>query len=176
MAKTSSFFAGNGRPRVGLLGGTFNPPHVGHLRLAEEVVYLHGLDQVMFIPCAIPPHKRSTDIASPEDRLHMTHLACADNSSFRVSDIEIVAKGPSYTVKTLSFFAEQDESETYFILGTDSLQEISTWKDYPRLFSLSHFIAVVRPGIDFNQAWNEVPAELRNQFESRGECLLHSSS
>jgi nicotinate-nucleotide adenylyltransferase len=176
MVKTSSFFPGDGTWRVGILGGTFNPPHLGHLRLAEEVAWVHGLDQIMFIPCHIPPHKYSTDIASAEDRLRMTNLACADNPLFRVSDMEIVAEGPSYTVKTLAIFSDKPGQDIFFILGTDSLREIHTWRDHPKLFALSHFIVVTRPGIDFAASWTEVPDSVRKQFQDCGEYLLHSSS
>lgn len=163
--------------RVGIFGGTFNPPHLGHLRLAEEVAYLHRLDRVMFIPCHIPPHKEENacEIAPAEDRLHMTRLACAGNPRFEVSDIEVAAEGPSYTVKTLAVYSGKSDFEPFFILGTDSLRELATWKDYERLFELSHFIAVSRPGTDFGVAWSDLPPHVRSQFVDRGDFLLHVS-
>ncbi len=162
--------------RVGILGGTFNPPHLGHLRLAEEVAPLFGLSRVMFIPCHIPPHKSPIQIAAAEDRLEMTRRACQDNPLFEASDLEIAAKGLSYTVKTLEAFADKKDCEPYFILGTDSLREIRTWKDYERLFALAHFIVVTRPGSTFRDAWAELPEGTRAQFQDRGEFLIHSTS
>ena len=163
--------------RVGIFGGTFNPPHLGHLRLAEEVACLHGLDRVTFIPCHIPPHKEKSalEIAPAEDRLQMTRLACAGNPLFAVSDVEIMAEGPSYTVKTLAIYSEKSDVEPFFILGTDSLRELPTWKDYERLFELSHFIAVSRPGTEFRAAWAELPTRVRDQFVDRGDFYFHAS-
>jgi nicotinate-nucleotide adenylyltransferase len=162
--------------KIGILGGTFNPPHLGHLRLAEEVAPLFGLDRILFVPCHIPPHKTTRDITGPEDRLEMTRLACRDNPLFEVSDMEIVAQGLSYTVRTLEALASQDQAERYFVLGTDSLKEIRTWKDYERLFALANFIVVTRPGVDFRAAWGGLPESTRGQFrEDRGQ-MIHSTS
>lgn len=162
--------------RIGIFGGTFNPPHVGHLRLAEEVACCHGLSRIIFIPCFIPPHKSCREAAPPEDRLEMIRRSCADNPVFEVSDMEIAFQGPSYTVNTLEVFSKEKSLDPHFILGTDSLREIHTWKDYAKLFSLSHFIVVRRPGLDFPTAWAEVPEPLRREFQDRGDDLLHSSS
>ncbi|MGO9568118.1 MAG: nicotinate-nucleotide adenylyltransferase [Desulfomonilaceae bacterium] len=162
--------------KIGIFGGTFNPPHVGHLRLAEEVLFSHGLSRIVFIPSFISPHKNSQETAAPEDRLEMIRRSCADNDVFEVSDIEISFQGPSYTVNTLEVLSKDRDLDPYFILGTDSLREIRTWKDYSKLFSLSHFIAVKRPGLDFATAWAGVPEALRSEFQDRGDHLLHSSS
>lgn len=162
--------------KIAILGGTFNPPHVGHLRLAEEVASAHGLDRVIFIPCYIPPHKDSVDVAAPGHRLAMTRLACDGNPLFEVSDLELSFEGPSYTVTTLEYFAQQPVRETYFVMGSDSMKEIHTWKDYERLFSLSHFIVVTRPGTEFREAWSHVPTWVRAQFEDRGSHLLFGST
>jgi nicotinate-nucleotide adenylyltransferase len=174
--KTSPFFEDGVELRVGILGGTFNPPHLGHLRLAEEVAPLFGLSRVIFMPCHIPPHKSPLVVAGAEDRLEMTRRACQDNPLFEVSDMEIAAKGLSYTVKTLEVFANKKDCEPFFIMGTDSLREIRTWKDYERLFALAHFIVVTRPGTNFRDAWAELPAGTREQFQEFGELLIHSTS
>ncbi|MGO9121481.1 MAG: nicotinate-nicotinamide nucleotide adenylyltransferase, partial [Desulfomonilaceae bacterium] len=108
--------------KIGILGGTFNPPHLAHLRLAEEVAISYGLTRVVFIPCHIPPHKISVDIAPAADRLYMTSIACENNDLFEVSDIEIAASGPSYTVNTLETFSKKKDFEIFFIMGTDSLK------------------------------------------------------
>ncbi len=162
--------------KTGILGGTFNPPHLGHLRLAEEVVFEHGLDRIIFIPCYLPPHKDISELVSSEDRLKMTRLACEGNIAFEVSDLELTFKGPSFTVNTLEFLAEKWDDEFHFIMGSDSLKEIHIWKDYERLFSLSHFIVVTRPGTNFRQAWDQVPHSLRGRFEDRGSHLVYDST
>lgn len=166
----------NGAMKIGILGGTFNPPHLAHLRLAEEVATSYGLARVIFIPCHIPPHKTSIDIAPAADRLQMTLIACESNPLFEVSDMEIAASGPSYTVNTLEAFSRKKDCETFFILGTDSLREISSWKDYERLLSLAHFIVVNRPGVDFRNTWSEVPSTVKNQFQPDGNDFVHESS
>jgi nicotinate-nucleotide adenylyltransferase len=162
--------------KIGIFGGTFNPPHVGHLRLAEEVAFSHGLSRIVFIPSFISPHKNPGETAPPEDRLEMIRRSCADNQVFEVSDIEISFQGPSYTVHTLEALSKDKSLEPHFILGTDSLSEIHTWKDYTKLFSLSHFIVVRRPGLDFTAAWAEVPEAVRGEFQDQRDHLLHSSS
>lgn len=176
MLKTRPFFEPGSTLKIGILGGTFNPPHLGHLRLAEEIASLYGLSRVIFIPCFIPPHKTTGDIAQPRDRLEMTYRACADNHLFEVSDMEISLPGPSYTVNTLEGLTKKTEYEIFFILGTDSLREIHTWKDYQKLFLLSNFIVVTRPGVDFASAWAAVPESLRSQFQDLGDRLLHAGS
>ncbi len=175
VSKTRALFS-NGAMKIGILGGTFNPPHLAHLRLAEEVAASYGLTRVIFIPCHIPPHKISVDIAPALDRLHMTSIACQNNPLFEVSDMEITASGPSYTVNTLETFSKEKDIQTFFILGTDSLKEISAWKDYRRLFLLANFIVVTRPGLDFRTAWSEVPAALKKEFHSEGNDFVHESS
>ncbi len=176
VSKTRALFRNGAKLKIGILGGTFNPPHLAHLRLAEEVATSYGLTRVIFIPCHIPPHKTSIHIAPAADRLHMTSLACENNPLFEVSDMEIAAPGPSYTVNTLEAFSKRKDCETFFILGTDSLREISSWKDYERLFSLAHFIVVNRPGVDFRNTWSEVPAAVKNQFKTDGDDFVHESS
>jgi len=176
MVKTSPFFSKGHSGKIGILGGTFNPPHFGHLRLAEEAVFCHGLDLMVFIPCFLPPHKGRKDLAPPDDRLDMARLACADNPRFEVSDLEISIKGPSYTVRTLETLASQGNGEFFFILGTDSLREIHTWKDYQRLFELTNFIVVTRPGTGFDDAWKEIPQTVQNVFHKMNDCYIHKSS
>ncbi|MFH0822445.1 MAG: nicotinate-nucleotide adenylyltransferase [Pseudomonadota bacterium] len=160
--------------KVGILGGTFNPPHFGHLRLAEEAAYMHGLEGIIFIPCFIPPHKGPEHVAPAMDRLCMTKTACRENALFRVSDLEILSGGPSYTVRTLEALAEDDGSQYFFIMGTDSLAEVGSWKEYEKLFSLADFIVVRRPGLDFSAAWAAAPKGLRDRFRQVGDRLAHA--
>ena len=177
MVKTSPLFTNCNSMRIGILGGTFNPPHLGHLRLAEEVAFTQGLDRVVFIPSHIPPHKISADdIVTAEHRLEMTRRACFDNPLFQASDMEIALQSPSYTVNTLEVIKKNENCNIFFILGTDSLREISTWKDYERLFLLANFVVVNRPGTSFRSAWDQVPQAFREQFQEKGQHLVHSSS
>lgn len=163
--------------KIGILGGTFNPPHVGHLRLAEEVAYTHDLSKIIFIPCFIPPHKQGDHIAPANHRFEMTLRACHNNSLFEVSDLEIASEdGPSYTVNTLEHFKQDPGIDIFFIIGTDALGEIRVWRDYKRLFALSNFVVVDRPGTPFDAAWEAVPTEVRNEFLEGTGHLLHSSS
>jgi len=136
--------------RLGLFGGTFNPIHYGHLRAAEEVSEALNLSQVWFIPAALPPHKATADVTPFEVRLAMTRLAVGRGKELAVSDIEGRRPGKSYSVETLRRLREEfgPQGELYFILGLDSLLEISTWKDYRELFTLSHFVVLDRPGYD----------------------------
>ena len=174
--KTSPFSVNDGNERLGILGGTFNPPHVGHLRLAEEVAEVHDLAKVVFVPCYIPPHKKADHVVSADHRLEMTRRSCEDNPLFAVSDIEVARSGPSYTVDTLKFLRREFDYETFFIIGTDSLAEIHTWKDYEKLFGFSHFVVVERPGTPFEKAWAEVPTQVRNEFTMSQGSWIHPSS
>lgn len=175
--KTSPLFKNRSKLKIGILGGTFNPPHLGHLRLAEEVAFTHGLSKIVFIPCFIPPHKQGDHIALANHRFQMTLRACNGNPLFEVSDLEIASeKGPSYTVNTLEFFKQNPGLEVFFIVGTDALGEIRVWRDYERLFALANFIVVSRPGTSFDAAWQAAPAELRRQFEKEADYLVHSST
>jgi len=175
MVKTSPFFEKSDSRKVGILGGTFNPPHLGHLRLAEEVAYSYGLSRVIFVPACIPPHKTNQYIAPPSHRMEMTRLACSDNPLFKASDIEIRLEGPSYTVNTLSAFAREEAQDLYFILGTDALKEIGSWKDFEKLFRLTNFIVVTRPQVEFSAAWYEVPDVVRSQFHVEGDVYRSDS-
>lgn len=106
----------------------------------------------------------------------MTRLSVSDNPVFEVSDIELGLEAPSYTYRTLEKFSRDSENEYYFIIGTDSLSEIHTWKNYTRLFYLSSFIVVQRPGLDFDLVWQGIPGELTSRFTSKGGVLTHESS
>lgn len=162
--------------KIGVLGGTFNPPHIGHLRLAQEVAYTHGLNRIIFVPSSVPPHKNCSKVVAPDHRLNMTTLACADNPMFEVSEIELSLAPPSYTFRTLETLNRDIDNEYYFIIGTDSLSEIQTWKNYLRLFELSNFIVVQRPDFDFDFVWENAPDELTSSFKFSGGVLVHESS
>ncbi|MGI6628803.1 MAG: nicotinate-nucleotide adenylyltransferase [Bacillota bacterium] len=133
---------------IGVMGGTFDPIHFGHLRAAEEVLQGFGLERVVFVPSGRPPHKSLSEVTSPEHRYMMAKLATADHPQFEVSGIEIERDGPSYTLDTLREFRSAISSETplYFITGLDAILEIHTWNGFSKLFDLADFIAVTRPG------------------------------
>ena len=133
--------------KIGILGGTFNPVHIGHLILAEEAREKLGLERVIFVPTSLPPHKDSVDIAPASDRLKMLKLAIASNKSFAVSDIEIRRRGRSYTIDTIRYFkAGNRRDEFYFIAGSDLLDYLGKWKDLEQILSLVKFVAATRPG------------------------------
>jgi nicotinate-nucleotide adenylyltransferase len=132
--------------RIGIFGGTFNPIHIGHLRSAEEVGETQGLDRILFVPSATPPHKQADGLVSAAHRLAMVRLAIAGNPRFRVSTIEIERAGRSFSVDTLcALRAHQPRAHFAFILGIDAFREIATWKDYRRIFALCDVIVTSRP-------------------------------
>jgi nicotinate-nucleotide adenylyltransferase len=133
---------------VGIMGGTFNPVHLGHLRAAEEVAESLQLAQVIFMPAAKPPHKSEVGLVPFEHRYRMLELAVARNPLFELSDLEHQRPEKSYSVETLTQLSNQHGkgNELYFVLGLDAFLELPTWKSYRELFSLCHFVVVARPG------------------------------
>jgi len=134
--------------RIGLLGGTFDPVHYGHLRAAEEIRQEYSLSWVEFLPAGVPPHKTGTSMTAISHRLAMIELAIASNPAFRISEVEVHREGMSYLVDTLKDYRElyPPDVPLYFIMGMDSFREIATWHRYPELFGLSHFFIISRPG------------------------------
>ncbi|MCM8799542.1 MAG: nicotinate-nucleotide adenylyltransferase [Candidatus Omnitrophica bacterium] len=133
--------------KIGILGGTFNPIHLGHLILAEEVADRLNLDKVIFVPTYIPPHKDNSDIASAKDRLKMVKLAIKNNKRFSFSDIEIKRKGFSYTIDTVKEFKIlYPDDELYFIVGSDLIKYLDSWKDLGEILKLIRFVVATRPG------------------------------
>ncbi len=136
--------------KLGIIGGTFNPIHFGHLAAAEEVRDRLKLDRVLFIPSFIPPHKQEEIMPSAVQRLEMVRLATSGNSRFKVSDTEVKRGGKSYTIDTIeSLIPQHPGTDLYFIIGLDSFLEIQTWKDWNRLLSLCSFVVLSRPGYSF---------------------------
>ena len=132
--------------RIGLLGGSFDPIHYGHLAIAEEVRLALQLQRVLFLPPAQQPFKQGQHAASAEQRLAMARLACADNLAFEVSSIEIERPGPSYTAVTLAALRERYHAELFLILGADSLADLPRWYRAQRVVELAQVVAVGRPG------------------------------
>ncbi|WP_433889304.1 nicotinate-nucleotide adenylyltransferase [Streptomyces sp. CA-111067] len=135
------------KQRIGVMGGTFDPIHHGHLVAASEVVSLFGLDEVVFVPTGQPWQKSDRDVSAAEDRYLMTVIATASNPQFSVSRSDIDRGGKTYTIDTLrDLRAEHPEAELFFITGADALSQIFSWRNVEELFSLAHFIGVTRPG------------------------------
>ncbi len=136
--------------RLGVMGGTFDPIHYGHLVTAEEALQQFGLDGMIFVPTGQPWMKEHEVVSPPEDRYLMTVIATASNPLFRVSRLEVDRDGPTYTVDTLRGMKAElgTETELFFVTGADAVLEIFQWKDPGELFELAHFIAATRPGYD----------------------------
>lgn len=134
-----------GIKRIGLFGGTFNPIHVGHLIVAEDVRYKMGLDRILFIPSNQPPHKSVKDLASPSDRLNMVRLAIEGNSYFDCLDIEIKRGGKSYTIDTLREIKSILDGNYFFIIGSEAFLSFHTWKDPVEVLKEVDFVVMSRP-------------------------------
>ena len=150
--------------KIGILGGTFNPIHNGHLHIAGEVLRSCGLDQVWFMPTWRPPHKQLADEVSFADRLAMVEAAVAGNPCFIASDLEGQRGGTSYSVETLLQLRQQfPDHQFYFIMGLDSFQDIGSWKEYKRIFRLAHVVVTARPG--FSGSLREfLPVAIADRF------------
>ncbi len=148
--------------RIGLMGGTFNPVHLGHLRAAEEVREKFKLNIIYFVPCNEPPHKSNIDLIDANIRLQMLKLAIKGTDAFRCSDIEIRRGGKSYSIDTIRHFLERGikGSQIYFILGNDSFAEIKTWKNYKELIESCNFIIIKRPGYGEFSLKKQLPLDL----------------
>ena len=164
---------------IGLLGGTFNPVHEGHLSIAREALRLFALDAVWFIPCAVPPHKPVHDLASNADRLAMLRLAIAGEPRFAALDVEFNRPGKSYTLDTVRALQALHPADAFvFIVGADTLPELPTWHRPLDLLALVRIVSLARPGfvpaaaaIDLPPPWPEkLLADLRT-----GEPLAVSS-
>ncbi|MGD9611758.1 MAG: nicotinate-nucleotide adenylyltransferase [Kiritimatiellia bacterium] len=143
---------------IGLLGGTFNPVHAGHLSIAREALRLFALDAVWFIPCAVPPHKSVHDLASNEDRLAMLRLAIADEPRFEALGIEFERPGKSYTVDTVRALQTLHPADAFvFIVGADTLPELPTWHRPLDLLALVRIVSLARPGYAPDPAAIQLP-------------------
>jgi nicotinate-nucleotide adenylyltransferase len=137
----------NGRRRLGVMGGTFDPVHHGHLVAGSEVAHHFALDEVIFVPTGQPYQKEGRVVSPAEDRYLMTVIATASNPRFSVSRVDIDRPGPTYTIDTLRDLRDANpDADLFFITGADALANILTWHDVDSLFSLAHFIGCTRPG------------------------------
>ncbi|WP_022850218.1 nicotinate-nucleotide adenylyltransferase [Limisalsivibrio acetivorans] len=169
--------------KLGLFGGTFNPIHIGHVALAQNVQRAFDLDKLLLIPSRIPPHKKTCDIA-PETRMEMVQLV-ADKlgEEFGVSDYEVNSEEVSYSYKTVSKYRDEyPDAQIFFIAGTDIFASISTWQSYMELFELANFIVVNRSFMPFEKMLESIPAELMDrvvkadsyQGEKSGKVILYT--
>ena len=150
------------RHRLGVMGGTFDPIHHGHLVAASEVASRFGLDEVVFVPTGEPWQKSGKRVSAAEDRYLMTVIATASNPRFSVSRVDIDRGGPTYTVDTLRDLRAERGSDIdlFFITGADALAQILTWRDVEDLFDLAHFVGCTRPGVELHSsAIAELPPE-----------------
>lgn len=151
--------------RTGILGGTFNPIHIAHLRIAEEVREACDLDRVIFLPAAIPPHKEVACQTSFAQRMEMAELATKANPFFSVSDLETRQSGKNYSVNTLrNLHLEHPGDEFYFIIGMDSFRDIGDWKNYRELFALTNIVVAARPGVTTEAPDTLLPVAIREEF------------
>ena len=164
--------------RLGVMGGTFDPIHYGHLVTAEAALAEFQLDEVAFVPTGQPWMKGERDVAAPEDRYLMTVIATSSNPRFSVSRIEIERDGPTYTVETLQELRRQSRGgvELFFITGADAILEIFQWKDPDEVLSLAHFIGATRPGYDVARFEREAPTSHPNISVMTVPALAISSS
>jgi nicotinate-nucleotide adenylyltransferase len=164
--------------KTGILGGTFNPIHLAHLRIAEEVQQTCKLDRVLFIPAAEPPHKDVAGEVSFTHRLAMVEAAIDYNTAFQASDIETRRSGKSFSVDTLEILRQQDpHGERYFIIGLDSYRDIASWKDFSRIFSLSHLVITTRPGVLVKEPLEPLPVAMHKDFcyDKESKKIRHQS-
>lgn len=155
------------REKIGIMGGTFDPIHNGHLLLAECAANQFNLDKILFIPTGISPHKNHKDVTSNHHRYNMVLLAINSNYKFFLSTVEMDRQTTTYTVDTIEILkSKYKNADLYFILGSDSLLQIHNWKDYKRLLSMCNFIVAKRPGEQ-----NNILKKIIDEFK-----LLYNSS
>ena len=140
---------------LGVLGGTFDPIHNGHIAAGVRAQAALGLAQVLVVPSRMPPHRSAG--ASPEDRLAMVSMAAAEQQGWTGSDIELKRNGPSYTFDTLTALRATSTQQLFFVIGADAFAEIATWSRYPAVLDLAHFAVVARPGTTLDSLQKRLP-------------------
>ncbi len=149
--------------RIGIMGGVFDPIHIGHLFTAEEARINYCLDKVIFVPCLNPTHKRNDRVTDVRHRLKMSYLATESNPYFEVSKIEINRSGPSYTIDTIKDFRSIYgwDAKIFFITGADAFLEIESWYKKEELLTMCQFVAATRPGYDLDKLHNNFKKVLK---------------
>ena len=137
--------------RLGLLGGSFNPVHNGHLAIARQTREAFGLDQILFIPTSHPPHKPNGSLAPAQDRYEMVRLAIGSDPSLTISDVEILRPGKSYSIDTIRLLQQEYGAQTqlFFLIGLDAFLDFPSWRDPLTLLKLCSFVVLSRPGLSF---------------------------
>ena len=158
--------------KVGVLGGTFDPIHNGHIAAAAAAETALGLDQLLLIPSRIPPHRLDPVGATSEQRYEMARLAAATHAGWTASRIEIDREGPSYTFDTLAALGDSLSAQIFFILGADAFAEIATWSRYPAVLELAHFVVVSRPGITLDSLRDRTPSAFSPRPSARTRVIL----
>jgi nicotinate-nucleotide adenylyltransferase len=156
--------------RLGILGGTFDPIHFGHLDAADAARRALQLDHILLIPSSDPPHRPSDPLASGFHRFALVALAIQDEAALRASEMELARTGPSFTAETLRAIARQGwlPSQIFFILGSDAFAEIATWREFPAVLDTAQFVVIARPGTTLEAASARTPA-LRGRLRSAEE-------
>ncbi|MDN6740668.1 MAG: nicotinate-nucleotide adenylyltransferase, partial [Corynebacterium casei] len=150
--------------KIGIMGGTFDPIHNGHLVAASEAAYRFDLDKVIFVPTGQPWQKADRDVTDAEHRYLMTMVATASNPRFTVSRVDIEREGPTYTIDTLRDIRQfYPDAELYFITGADALASIMSWRDWEEMLEMAHFVGVTRPGYPLTR--DMVPEDQRDGIE-----------
>jgi nicotinate-nucleotide adenylyltransferase len=154
--------------RLGILGGTFDPIHFGHLDAADAARRALQLDQVLLIPASDPPHRPADPLASGFHRFALVALAIQGHDALHVSDMELTRTGPSYTADTLRSVARQGwtPSQIFFILGSDAFAEIATWREFPAVLDAANFVVIARPGTTLDAAIARTPSLRGRQGKS----------
>ena len=161
--------------KVGIFGGTFDPVHNGHLRVAEEIGESFSLEKIYFVPVYIPPHKSNRKISDVEDRLAMVRLAIKGNSRFTLSDIEARRGGVSYSIDTIQVM-EKKFKELYYLIGVDAFSEIDTWHRYKDLFYHTNFIVMVRPNHKGRSGLMMFPTGVRKHMKRLDDGIYEHGS
>ena len=162
------------KQRIGIFGGSFDPPHIGHLAIAEQAREQMRLDAVYFVPAYIPPHKRKRSFARSDHRLTMTRLALRGNKFFKVSNVEIKRAGVSYTVDTVQQFRRRfPQAELFLLIGSDNLADFQKWKSYKSILTAATLLVYPRSGTASSK---EASFSSRKVFFVKGEFLDISSS
>ncbi|OGX68475.1 MAG: nicotinate (nicotinamide) nucleotide adenylyltransferase [Paenibacillus sp. RIFOXYA1_FULL_44_5] len=161
--------------KIGIMGGTFDPIHMGHLLGAEQARESMSLDEIWFMPTHTPPHKANGPVADPEQRLEMVKLAVAEHPQFHVSDLELRRGGTSYTVETVRLLCEQyPQHDFFYIIGADMVQDLPKWYKIDEIVSMIAFIGLSRLG--FTMPMAEFPQELRSKVHFVPIPLIELSS
>jgi nicotinate-nucleotide adenylyltransferase len=163
--------------RIGVLGGTFDPIHIGHLVVADNALQQLQLDIVLFVPAGFPPHKRAHEISRQADRKAMIEIAIADRNEFRVSDIDLNREGPSFTFELLRRIdAEFTPSELFFIMGADSLRDFSSWSHPETILQIARLAVAGRPGVEISESVLRGVPGLQERLRMLDSPLSHVSS